>query len=743
MVENNLGTMQEPVVLTVSADGTRTYFGETDTSEYPVLWRTGDQISVNGILSEPLSEAFNNKSQAQFTISAPVEAPYNIVYPASAIQLGSIIFPKEQKYEFSQFDSSAAILYGTSSSQAVTLKHACAYVKVLVRQSASEKITGIKLYSQAGEPLSGVFSLNYETEELKCIGGGRNYVYLSSESGIPYDSDGIITAVFAVPQGKYKNGFAISVITDNDEHMSKQAYSSQGVTLAAGTMKAMPELSYATDATLFSGGEGTSENPYKIATASDLVTLSKSLVSNPALAAKTVHYRMVADIDMSKAKDFVPVASTKEEPTPGEKVYTSGEPFQGVFNGEGHFIDNLVLSGNGEIGLFAYTSGAEISDINFYNADVSTADQYLAIAVCKATEDTRIKNIKIYESKFVSKNRAAPIVSNASSCTITDCFVDDATHIEGTGAIAGMAGYITGPITVRNCVVRCDINGDGDSVGGICGWTSCTVDATMIIDGCRCYGNVTGKYGVGGIWGRPNTTKPAKSKIYVVNCGYLGGEIKATAPGSNRGSTGGIVGWAQIASSEVYIYNCYSRAVTLNVTKSCTQPSEGGILGYGSIDTGATGPLVIAGTYNTTEADNYVVAGAKNATAYYGGVVGQLSSGTAPVADLKSSYYMSGVGQIANTSPRSAENVSTFTTDKAGLATLLSNLNEFVLAQKQIGDVELLGWTEGSDGYPTLSWPEDDTKEQTELTGSTEETGNSGSDGGNMEDINQNNPIDL
>ncbi|MBQ0080994.1 MAG: hypothetical protein KBS95_05550 [Alistipes sp.] len=743
VVEDNLSTTKEPIVLSVTVDDTRTHFGDTDTSEYPVLWKTGDQVSVNGVLSEPLSEAYNNLSQAYFTVTEPVQAPYTVVYPASAIKGNSILFNRVQTYEASQFDSSAAILYGTSSSLSVSLKHACAYVKVLVRKSGDEKITGIKLFSQSGEPLSGVFTINPETSQLTCQGQGRNYVYLTSENGIEYDADGMITAVFAIPSGVYKSGFAVSVIADGKEQMSKTAYTAKGVTLAAGTMKAMPELSFVKDATPFSGGEGTSDNPYRIATVNDLVSLSEAAISTPALIAENVHYRMVADIDMSYVEKFTPIACVREEATPGEVVYTSGEPFRGIFDGEGHYIDNLALSGNGEPGFFSNVSGAVISNINFYNANVSTGDAYLAIVACKATDDSKIKNIKILESQFTSKNRAAAIVANAGGCTITDCYIDSATNISGTGAVAGMAGYITGPITVRNCVVKCDINGDGDSVGGILGWTSCTVSSTMIVDGCRCYGNVTGKYGIGGIWGRPNTTKPAVSKIYIVNCGYLGSEIKATAPGSNRGSVGGIVGWAQIASSEVYIMNCYSRAITLNVSKSCTQPSLGGILGYGSIDTGANGPLVIAGTYNTTSAENYILAGSKNTTNYYGGIVGQLTSGAAPVTDLKDSYYMSGVGQIANTSPRSAENVSTFTDDKAGLSTLLSKLNEFVLTQKELGGVALLGWKEGSDGYPTLDWPEDETREQTDLTGTTEDTGNAGSDGGNLEDINQNNPIDL
>ena len=51
-----------------------------DRSKIKVSWNAGDQINVNGSVSNALSEA---ASTAVFTFDATLEAPYKAVFPAS------------------------------------------------------------------------------------------------------------------------------------------------------------------------------------------------------------------------------------------------------------------------------------------------------------------------------------------------------------------------------------------------------------------------------------------------------------------------------------------------------------------------------------------------------------------------------------------------------------------------------------------------------------------------------------
>ena len=99
--------------ITLSLDDTRTQLGEKAGEVYPVLWSEGDQISVNGVASAPLTASQAGKSKAEFTVNG-THTDYNIAYPAASKD--EVIFAAKQTHAGdATFGNNATTLYGVGS----------------------------------------------------------------------------------------------------------------------------------------------------------------------------------------------------------------------------------------------------------------------------------------------------------------------------------------------------------------------------------------------------------------------------------------------------------------------------------------------------------------------------------------------------------------------------------------------------------------------------------------------------
>ncbi len=120
----------------------------------------------------------------------------------------------------------------------------------------------------------------------------------------------------------------------------------------------------------YSGGSGTADDPYQIATAADLIALGET----PDDYDK--HFILTADIDLDpnlpggKVFDRAVIAPVTVERS-GYSTTIEGEPFVGVFDGDGHSILRLTIEGDGCLGLFGrVTSGGDIRNLTVVNVDV-------------------------------------------------------------------------------------------------------------------------------------------------------------------------------------------------------------------------------------------------------------------------------------------------------------------------------------------------------------------------------------
>lgn len=118
----------------------------------------------------------------------------------------------------------------------------------------------------------------------------------------------------------------------------------------------------------YSGGDGRVETPYRIATAQDIIHLSDT----PADWDK--HFVLVSDIDLAPGPtggqgfDRAVIAPDNSDDTEGFQ----GPTFAGTFNGDGHVIRGLTISGNDYLGLFGMLgTGARVTDLGIADANVT------------------------------------------------------------------------------------------------------------------------------------------------------------------------------------------------------------------------------------------------------------------------------------------------------------------------------------------------------------------------------------
>ena len=171
----------------------------------------------------------------------------------------------------------------------------------------------------------------------------------------------------------------------------------------------IPEISVwdGSVATAFAGGDGSAENPYKIASADQFAFLAQEINSGKDYKGKS--FSLLCDIDLNNL-EWTPIGC-------GET------PFEGNFNGNNFTISNLKISkavdftikaGGSQInsktaGLFGFCGCTSLYGINISNAVISPndSDNFYKLAVgtlvgcIESPSGVKISEIKIKNSELV------------------------------------------------------------------------------------------------------------------------------------------------------------------------------------------------------------------------------------------------------------------------------------------------------------------------------------------------------
>ena len=153
-------------------------------------------------------------------------------------------------------------------------------------------------------------------------------------------------------------------------------------------------------ATSFSGGNGTKDNPYQIATGSELAYFKKVIEEQSLPDLQDKYFVLTKDIDLGN-HTWTGIGTLKND----QEI-----AFTGHFNGQGYTIKNFKLdtpkslNNKDYYGFFLFVTNAEIKNLNIYNATittvVSTTPSMIGLLANKVDGTSTIANIAIQESKM-------------------------------------------------------------------------------------------------------------------------------------------------------------------------------------------------------------------------------------------------------------------------------------------------------------------------------------------------------
>jgi hypothetical protein len=243
----------------------------------------------------------------------------------------------------------------------------------------------------------------------------------------------------------------------------------------------------------YGGGSGTAEDPYQIATAGDLIALGES----PEDYDK--HFILTADIDLDpnlpgrKVFDKAVIAPDVND----AEYWFQGTPFTGVFDGDGHRVSNLKVTGRSYLGVFGQLANrAEVKDLGVVDVNVVGSGDYVGGLVGENSGTVTC----CYSTGAVSTGYYVGGLVGSNSGTVTQCYSSGTVRgFEHVGGLAGTNHYNYGHVAY--CYSSGAVAGWND-VGGLLGDNGADLGdcySTAAVTGVPLGRSVGGL--VGGNWG--------------------------------------------------------------------------------------------------------------------------------------------------------------------------------------------------------------------------------------------------
>ena len=262
-------------------------------------------------------------------------------------------------------------------------------------------------------------------------------------------------------------------------------------------------------------GDGTQSDPYQIATLENLywIAVGNDVVPEPAQSVRwSSHYIQVADIDAAETENWFGGEGWKPIGT------DINDYFSGVYNGQGHKIDNLFISRYaGHVGLFGRVYGALIEHLGVTNADI---EGWLYVGgLAGYIWETTIRYC--YSTGSVSGNEfAGGLTGFKRESSIYECYSE--CIVEATENAGGLVGMMWVDGVITNSYSKGSVSGN-NYIGGLLG-TSYYSEVSY----CYSTGSVTGNQTTGGLI--------ANSTLSEVIHGYYNSETSGQTTSSGGAS---------------------------------------------------------------------------------------------------------------------------------------------------------------------------------------------------------------
>ena len=654
--------LETSFLLNLSMDEAKTTVSPPNTSgRRTVLWKAGDKVSVNGIVSKGLASIYDGGAKAVFEFPETPSLPYNILYPASMYIDGfHVLLPAVQNAmpgddDFAT-DTVPMAACSENVSENVQMKHLCSAIKIQWKQASSgtdsDKMLYLEFSGGNGEQVSGRFAIDYANATLSGCDSGNAAGTVRVLSGKSQSGKTCVTNII-IPAGTYAKGFKIRLVDAAGHFMEKTLTSSK--TFLAGKVYSFPELEFVPTGTLFV--IDTKEKLQSWASGDDHKAAGDKVV-------------LGADIDM-KGESWTPFA------------------FDGDFDGLGHSITNLVVEKDGDATFFGTISGSvknivfgsESDESVFRSLKTGTGSVY-AGAIRNATGTAVIDNVVSYADVEYSGTTTGTLYAGGivgsfgSSSVVSNCIFAGKLSILSSLGAAGNIGGICGSVSTAACLVNSCIN-KGEllvsssytasiNYGAVVGY--CSVAAT--IANCVNEGSIktsgttsptSGQTSIGGILGynnsiactiracinkgsvqkgNNNTKRPSyvggivgytNQGILIENClNDISATVKNTANcGSKQLSVGGIAGGAYTDAVASRILSCVNAGAVSNTT-TATPRYLGGIVGFHSQGDAGNTPKIVS-CVNTGKISDKVSTGILQ----LGGIAGCMSRTQAEIDNCR------------------------------------------------------------------------------------------------------------
>ena len=214
--------------------------------------------------------------------------------------------------------------------------------------------------------------------------------------------------------------------------------------------------------TYFSYGSGTVEDPYVVATCSQIARLAQEV--NAGNTFKGKYFELHANLNF-KGNNYTPIG-------------TQGAPFSGNFDGKGKTIEGVVTVGDQYQGFWGYTDGATINDVNLQITTALVQGQYIG-GIAGVADGTRITNCCV-GGVVNGVDCTGSLVGMTNENTIIENCYSTCQNTLGNiyGSVGGLVGYNCG--TIKCCHFCGSINAfsyQANTTGNVVGYNH--VDAVL------------------------------------------------------------------------------------------------------------------------------------------------------------------------------------------------------------------------------------------------------------------------
>ena len=262
-------------------------------------------------------------------------------------------------------------------------------------------------------------------------------------------------------------------------------------------------------------GGGTTANPYRVATQSDLDAIRYC----PSSA-------FILTQDISLSGSWTPIG-------------TRAAGFTGDFDGDGHTITGLVMDNtsapSGEpVGLFGLAQGATMRDLTISAGQVTVTRDEVGLLVGDC-EECEIASVEVTGSVTAAGDRVGGMVGRLSGTTSTLANSSSAAAVQGRSLTGGLVGLVSAATVTDTCASGA-VRGT-TKVGGLAGVAS----HPALLDRTCATGAVTGSQKVGGLVGMLGVTDvPTPGYGATISRSFASGNVTATD--LSRAEAGGLVG---------------------------------------------------------------------------------------------------------------------------------------------------------------------------------------------------------